>query len=118
MVSGGVAYSGPGQQRFLTSNFSQSVATLSSSYNIGLSYELSGAVLSQPGLRGAQENAAEADVGGAATSLANALTQQYLTVLQTPQNADVARRPLDPDEEVLELGHARYALGPATLIHL
>src|SRR5207247_11384415 len=63
MVSGGVAYSGPGQQRFLTSNFSQSVATLSSSYNIGLSYELSGAGLSQPGPRGALENAAEA--GGA-----------------------------------------------------
>src|SRR3989441_11445508 len=46
-VSGGVTYSGPGQQRFLTADFSQTVATLSSSYNVGLSYELSGAVLSQ-----------------------------------------------------------------------
>src|SRR5207244_12581779 len=71
-VAGGVAYSGPGQQRFLTANFSQSVATLASSYNIGLSYELSGTVLSQPGLKRAQENAAEADIGGAATSLVNA----------------------------------------------
>src|SRR3989454_231080 len=89
---------------------------LSSSYNIGLSYELSGAVLSQPGLRGAQENAAEADVGGAATSLANAVTQQYLTVLQTRQNADVARRQLDRNEEFLKLAQARYAVGRATLI--
>jgi len=115
-VSGGVAYSGPGQQRFLTSNFSQSVATLSSSYNIGLSYELSGTVLSQPGLRRAQENAAEADIGGAATSLANVVTQQYLTVLQTRQNADVAHRQLDRNEEFLKLAQARYAVGRATLI--
>src|SRR5437879_9551275 len=84
-VSGGVAYSGPGQQRFLTANFSQSVATLASSYNIGLSYELSGTVLSQPGLKRAQENAAEADIGGGATSRGNAGTQQVLTGHPTPQ---------------------------------
>src|SRR2546422_11761573 len=50
-AAGGVGYSGPGQQRFLTSNFSQSVSTLSSSYNIGLSYELSGAVLDRKSTR-------------------------------------------------------------------
>jgi outer membrane protein len=115
-LSGGVAYSGPGEQRFLTSNFSQSVATLSSNYNIGLSYELSGAVLSQPGLRRAQENAAAADVTGAATNLANAVTQQYLTVLQARENARVARRQRDRNEEFLKLAQARYDVGRATLI--
>src|SRR3989442_5293243 len=40
MVSGGVAYSGAGHQRFMTSTFSQSVATLSQRFNIGLSYAL------------------------------------------------------------------------------
>src|SRR3989441_9891043 len=115
-VSGGVAYSGPGQQRFLPATFSQSGATLASRYNIGLSYELAGTVLSQPGLKRAQENAAEADIGGAATSLVNAVTQQYLTVLQTRQNADVARRQLDRNEEFLKLAQARYAVGRATLI--
>src|SRR2546422_8779599 len=115
-VSGGVAYSGPGQQRFLTANFSQSVATLASSYNVGLSYELSGAVLSQPGLKRAQENAAEADINGAATSLVTAMTQQYLTVLQARRNADVARRQLDRNEEFLKLAQARYAVGRATVI--
>src|SRR2546426_3853491 len=91
-VSGGVAYSGPGQQRFLTANFSQSVATLASSYNIGLSYELSGTVLSQPGLKRAQENAAEADIGGAAAGPGNGGTHQERPVLQARRNADVARR--------------------------
>jgi len=115
-VSGGVTYSGPGQQRFLTADFSQTVATLSSSYNVGLSYELSGAVLSQPGLKRAQENAAEADISGAATSLVTAVTQQYLTVLQARRNADVARRQLDRNEEFLKLAQARYAVGRATVI--
>src|SRR3989454_1699641 len=101
-VSGGVAYSGPGQQRFLTSNFSQSVATLSSSYNIGLSYELSGTVLSQPGLRRAQENAAEADIGGAATSPPKRVAPQEPTGLATPQKADRAPRQPGPDRGVLK----------------
>src|SRR2546427_7509517 len=116
MVSGGVTYSGPGQQRFLTSNFSQSVATLSSSYNIRLSYELSGTVLSQPGLRRAQENAAEADIGGGATSPVNAGTQQYLTGLQTRPNAGVGRPPPRRHEGVPQLAQARQAAGRAALV--
>src|SRR2546422_3747668 len=83
-ASGGIGYSGPGQQRFLTANFSQNVATLSSSYGLGLNWELSGSTLSQPGLKRAQDNAAEADIAGAATSLVTAGTQQYFTVLQAP----------------------------------
>src|SRR5258707_8290937 len=50
-ASGSLGYSGTGAQRFLSSNFSQTVATVSSSYSIGFHWELSGATLSAPGLR-------------------------------------------------------------------
>jgi len=115
-ASGGIGYSGPGQQRFLTANFSQNVATLSSSYSLGLNWELSGSTLSQPGLKRAQDNATEADIAGAARNLVTTVTQQYFTVLQARENAEVARKQLNRNEEFLKLAQARYAVGQATLI--
>src|SRR6266581_3622916 len=115
-ASGGVGYAGPGQQTFLTSNFSQSVSTLSSSYSVGLDWTLSGQTLTQPGLRKAQLSAADADVVGAETNLATAVTQQYLTVLQARDNAEVARQQLQHDEEFQKLAQARYDVGRASLI--
>ncbi len=115
-ASGGIGYSGPGQQRFLTSNFSQSVATLSSNYSLSLDWQLSGSTLSQPGLKRAQDNATEADIAGAARNLVTAVTQQYLTVLQAKENAEVARKQLNRNGEFLKLAQARYDVGQATLI--
>jgi outer membrane protein len=115
-LSGSLGYSGTGSQRFLTSNFSQNYATVSSSYAIGLDWTLSGATLSQPGLRKAELTAADADIDGARAALENAVTQQYLTVLQARDNVDVAERLVARDEEFLKLAQARYAVGQATLI--
>src|SRR5437899_767698 len=116
IATAGVGYSGPGQQRFLTSNFSQSVSTLSSFYSLDLNWQLSGQTLSQPGLRKAQLDAADADVRGAETNLITGVTQQYLSVLQARDNADVARRELDRNDEFLKLAQARYAVGRSSLI--
>ncbi|HYL56161.1 MAG TPA: TolC family protein, partial [Gemmatimonadales bacterium] len=88
-ASGGVSYAGPGEQNFLTSSFSQSVSTLSSSYSFVLDWTLNGQTLSQPGMRKAQLNAADADVNGAETNLVTGVKQQYLTVLQARDNAEV-----------------------------
>ena len=115
-LSGSLGYSGTGSQRFLTSNFSQSYATVNSSYSIGLDWTLSGATLSQPGLRKAELTAADADIDGARATLESAVTQQYLTVLQARDNVDVAERLVARDEEFLKLAQARYAVGQATLI--
>src|SRR3989441_1488218 len=115
-ASGGVGYAGPGEQNFLTSSFSQSVSTWSSSYSFLLDWTLNGQTLSQPGLKQAQLNAAQADVVGAETNLATAVTQQYLTVLQARDNAEVARQQLDHDEQFLKLAQARYEVGRASLI--
>src|SRR5258708_22078158 len=115
-ASGGVGYAGPGEQNFLTSSFSQSVSTWSSNYSFLLDWTLNGQTLSQPGLKNAQLNAAAADVVSAETNLATAVTQQYLTVLQARDNAEVARQQRDHDEQFLKLAQARYDVGRASLI--
>ncbi len=115
-TSGGMTYTGPGSQTFLSSSFTQSVSTVSSFYDLGLSWQLSGTILSQPGLAKAQQNATEADIAGAANALATGVTQQYLTVLQTRAQADLARKTVDRNDEFLKLAQARYSVGSATLI--
>jgi outer membrane protein len=115
-AQGSLGYSGTGSQRFLTSNFSQSYATVSSSYSLGLDWTLSGATLSQPGLRHAELVAADADIDGARAALESAVTQEYLTVLQARDNVGVAQQLLSRDQEFLRLAQARYDVGQATLI--
>src|SRR5438046_5282867 len=115
-ASGGVAYAGPGEQNFLTSSFSQGVSTWSSTYSFLLDWRLNGETLSQPGLTKAQRDAADADVVGAANFLVTAVTQQYLTILQARDNAELARQQLQHDEEFLKLAQARYDVGRTSLI--
>jgi outer membrane protein TolC len=82
-AAGGMSYTGPGSQTFLAQSFSQSVSTLSSFYDLSLSYQLSGVTLSQPGLAKAQQRATDADIAGIENLLITGITQQYLTVLQS-----------------------------------
>src|SRR5439155_1470430 len=105
-ASGGLGYSGSGQQRFLTANFSQNVSTLSSSYGLFLDWGLNGQTLTQIPLKHAQLSAADADVAGAESNLVTGVTQQYLSVLQARDNAEVARRELDRNEQFLKLARA------------
>ena len=115
-ASGGMTYTGPGSQTFLSSSFTQSVSTVSSFYDLGLSWQLSGTTLSQPGLAKAQQRAADEDVAGAENALVTGIKQQYLTVLQARAQADLAQKTLQRNEEFLKLAQARYGVGQATLI--
>jgi len=115
-ASGGMSYTGPGSQTFLSSSFSQSVATVSSFYDLGLSWQLSGTTLSQPGLAKAQQHATDADIAGAANALTTGITQQYLTVLQAGEQAELARKTVERNDEFLKLAQARFTVGQATLI--
>jgi outer membrane protein len=72
--------------------------------------------LSQPGLAKAQQHAVDADIAGATNALVTGITQQYLTVLQTRDQAEVARRTVDRNDEFLKLAQARFNVGQATLI--
>jgi outer membrane protein len=115
-AAGGMSYTGPGSQTFLAQSFSQSVSTVSSFYDLGLSWQLSGTTLSQPGLAKAQQRATDADIAGAENVLITGIKQQYLTVLQADAQADLAQKTLQRNEEFLKLAHARYGVGQATLI--
>src|SRR6266508_2580995 len=115
-ASGGMSYTGPGSQTFLAQSFSQSVSTVSSFYDLGLSWQLSGTTLSQPGLAKAQQRATDADLAGAENALVTGIKQQYLTVLQADAQADLAGKTLQRNEEFLKLAQARYGVGQATLI--
>src|SRR5216683_3456528 len=115
-ASGGMSYTGPGSQTFLSSSFTQSVSTVSSFYDLGLSWQLSGTTLSQPGLAKAQQRATDADIAGAENVLVTGIKQQYLTVLQARAQADLAQKTLQRNEEFLKLAQARYSVGQATLI--
>jgi outer membrane protein len=115
-VGGGMTYTGPGSQTFLTSSFTQSTSTVSSFYDLSLAWQLSGTTLSQPGLAKAQQRATEADIAGAENFLTTQVKQQYLTVLQANAQADIARKTVQRNEEFLKLANARYGVGQATLI--
>lgn len=115
-ASGGMTYTGSGSQTFLTQSFVQSGSTVASFYDLGLSWTLSGATLSQPGLAKAQQRATDADVAGAENVLINGVKQQYLTVLQAGAQAELAGKTLQRNEEFLKLAQARYGVGQATLI--
>jgi outer membrane protein len=115
-AAGGMSYTGSGSQTFLSSSFSQSVSTVSSFYDLSLTWQLSGTTLSQPGLAKAQQHATDADIAGAANILVTRITQQYLTVLQSGEQAELARKTVDRNDEFLKLAQARFNVGQATLI--
>jgi len=115
-AAGGMSYTGPGSQTFLAQSFSQSVSTVSSFYDLGLAWQLSGTTLSQPGLAKAQQRATDADIAGAENVLITGVKQQYLTVLQARAQADLAKKTLERNEQFLKLAQARYTVGQATLI--
>lgn len=113
-ASGSVTYRGSGSQAFLTQQFTQPSSTVGSSYNLGLTWQLSGATLSQPGLAKAQLNAAEAAIDGALINLGAAVSQQYLAILQAQAQVELALLQLRRNEEFLRLAEARFGVGQAT----
>jgi len=91
-ATGGMGYTGVGEQVFLTSSFSQSASSMSSYYTLQLDYLLSSATLTAPGAARAEQRAVDSDVEGARRRLEFDVTTQYLTVLQATENERVAGR--------------------------
>jgi len=115
-ASGGMGYTGVGEQRFLTSSFSQSASSMSSYYSLSLNYDLSAQTLAAPGAARAEQRAVDSDVEGARRLLEFDVTTQYLTVLQATENERVAARQVDNNRESLRLAQARYGVGQVTLV--
>ena len=115
-ASGGMGYTGVGEQVFLTSSFSQSASSMSSYYTLQLDYLLSSATLTAPGAAKAEQRAVDSDVEGARRRLEFDVTTQYLTVLQATENERVAGRQVENNRENLRLAQARYGVGQVTLV--
>jgi outer membrane protein len=113
---GGLNYRGAGSQTILTQEFSQASSTIGSSYQLGLSWQLSGTTLTQPGLAKAQLRATDAAIDGAEVNLRSLVTQQYLAVLQAEAQVNLAQSQVTRNDEFLRLAQARYQVGQATML--
>ncbi|HEX5871270.1 MAG TPA: TolC family protein [Longimicrobium sp.] len=113
-ASAGFGYTGPGVQRFGSEVFGERPVYYSSNWNLGLSYDLSGAKLLQPRLARSQHEAAESRIAGYEADLVMQVRQQYLSVLQAGELAAQAQREVDRTREHERLANARLEVGSGT----
>ncbi len=114
-VSGGLGYIGSGQSQF-GAFFDRTSPFLGSSYDIGLSWEFSGASLVNPRRARSLERATTQDIEGAGVSLRADVTDQYLLSKAAYAQTEVAREQVRRNTEFLRLAEARYRVGQATLL--
>jgi outer membrane protein len=110
-ASSSFGYIARGERRFGSVAFAEQPDYYSSSFNLGLSYDLSGAKLMQPSIARAQDRATEQRIAGAAASLASQVTQQYLSVLQGEEDLAQAEREVARAREHERLARARLEVG-------
>jgi outer membrane protein len=105
-----------GNQFFNGVALGNSANSVSSSYSLGINYNLSAASLMQPRVSRASRDAAQADVRGASEALRAAVTDEYLLVLQVAARADVTDSLLTTAAGQLDLAKARVAVGAGTIL--
>jgi outer membrane protein len=88
------------------------------SYSLNLNYNISSDILFAPRMYGAQREAAEADVTGAAEFLRATVTQQYILVLQSQARAEVQDTLVATARGQLDLAKARQAVGGGTILEV
>jgi outer membrane protein len=93
-----------------------SPASTSSFWSLSGFYTLSGTTIANRGLATANARATDADIDGALRTLDLNVRSQYLSLLQTKAQAELARRSVERAHEGLSLSQARYQVGQATLI--
>ncbi|HEX6910282.1 MAG TPA: TolC family protein [Longimicrobium sp.] len=113
-VSAGFGYTAPGVQRFGSEVFGERPDYYSSSWNLGLSYQISGAKLLQPRIARAQEAATGARIAGYEADLVMQVRQQYRTALQAGEVAAQAAREVERTREHERLAQARLEVGTGT----
>ncbi|MEJ2237067.1 MAG: TolC family protein [Gemmatimonadales bacterium] len=115
-LSGSLGYSGAGTQNFLTFSFSQSSATVQSSYRLGLSMTLNGRTLMQPGLARAQAKATDATISSSEINLESLVKQQYLAILAADAQVELSDVQVERNQEFLSLARGRYEVGLNTIL--
>ncbi len=117
-VNGNLGYTAAGVQRFGSEVFGRRPDYYSSSYTLGLSYDLSGAKLFEPSIARSEERATERRIAGYEAELVARVTQQYLAALQAREQAEQAAREVERTREHEKLAEARLELGAGTPLDL
>jgi outer membrane protein len=114
-VSGGMGYTGAGESQF-GAFFDRTSPYVSSSYDVGVSWQLSGATLANPRRARSLERATAQDIEDAGVGLRADVTDQYLAGKAAFAQTEVARDQVRRNAEFLRLAEARYRVGQATLL--
>lgn len=113
-ASGSAGFTEAGTQRIGTLDFgSQSTDWYSSSYNLGLTWTLSGSTIFGVSNARNSRRATEARVDAAAFSLESSVAFQYMTTLRAGDQLDVAQRQLDRARQNLRIVTTRVSSGAA-----
>jgi outer membrane protein len=115
-VSSDLGYTGSGQSNFGGGFVRPTSAFVTSGYNLGLQWQLSGRTLTAPAEQKALQRATDEDISGAGVSLRAEIETQYLTTLQATAQVAVARQQVSRNSDFLTLAKARYQVGQATLL--
>jgi outer membrane protein len=113
-ASTGLGYTAAGEARFGSVGFGTQPANYSSDYSLSMNLGLSGSSLLQPSVQRSQKRATERRVVGAAASLDQQVTQQYLTVLQSREQVAQAEREVARTSEHVRLAQAQLDVGAGT----
>jgi outer membrane protein len=117
-VSTTYGYQAAGQPRFgnLTGSelgLDNTTDYYSSSYNLGVSYRLSGSSLIAPRQARSQRDATAAGIEAAEFNLTAAVTRQYIAVRRAQDGVVLAQRELQRADENMRLAEARVQVGAA-----
>ena len=107
-------YQEGGEQIFNGATLRASSDVLQSSYSVGLSYALNSSTLLTPRYALASRDAVDAEIAGAEAALQARVTQQYLSVLQARENAQLQDTLVAAAAAQLQLAEARARVGSAT----
>jgi len=105
-----------GRQIFNGGSFGASSDVNQSSYSIGVGYRLNRASLIAPKLQRANRDAVEADVTGSEQVLRGQVAQQYLSVLQAQERANLQDTLLLAATSQVVLAQARALVGSGTAL--
>lgn len=95
---------------------SQTPATYTSGYRLGMSMQVNGATFFRVTQAKSARSATEASVAAAAYTLASDVTRDYLTALRSKDAISLARQELESARESKKLADARYEVGEGTRI--
>jgi outer membrane protein len=113
-VSNSYGYQASGFRRLGSVVLAEQPEYLNSSYNMNLSYSLTGASLLRPTQARAQQEAVRARVSGAAMGLRAEVTTAYLSVLQADAQVNQARTALERIRLNVRQAEAQVQVGAAT----